>query len=79
MSLLDKIIYIADMIEPMRDFSGVDKLRKTAYEDIDKAFIMGLKQSIVFNAEKNKIIHPDTISAWNYMLGDTKIERGHKT
>ncbi len=79
MSLLDKIIYIADMIEPMRDFSGVDKLRKTAYEDIDKAFIMGLKQSIVFNAEKNKIIHPDTISAWDYMLGDTKIERGHKT
>ena len=79
MSLLNKIIYIADMIEPMRDFSGVDKLRKTAYEDIDKAFIMGLKQSIVFNAEKNKIIHPDTISAWNYMLGDTKIERGHKT
>lgn len=79
MSLLDKIIYIADMIEPMRDFSSVDKLRKTAYEDIDKAFIMGLKQSIVFNAEKNKIIHPDTISAWNYMLGDTKIERGHKT
>ena len=77
MSLLDKIIYIADMIEPMRDFHGVDKLRKAAYEDIDKAFIMGLKQSIVFNAEKNKIIHPDTISAWNYMLGDTKTERGH--
>ncbi len=77
MSLLDKIIYIADMIEPMRDFPGVDKLRKAAYEDIDKAFIIGLKQSIVFNAEKNKIIHPDTISAWNYMLGDTKTERGH--
>lgn len=79
MSLLDKIIYIADMIEPMRDFPGVEKLRKAAYEDIDKAFIMGLKQSIVFNAEKNKIIHPDTISAWNYMLGDTKTERGHQT
>lgn len=72
MSLLDKIIYIADMIEPMRDFLGVEELRKAAYEDINKAFIMGLKQSIVFNAEKNKIIHPDTISAWNYMLGDTK-------
>lgn len=72
MSILDKIIYVADMIEPMRDFPGVDEIRKAAYEDIDKAFIMGLKQSIVFNAEKNKIIHPDTISAWNYMLGDTK-------
>ncbi len=76
MSLLDKIIYIADMIEPMRDFDGVKKLRKAAYEDIDEAFIMGLKQSIVHNAEKNRIIHPATIEAWNYMIG-TLNERGH--
>lgn len=72
MSLLDKIIYIADMIEPMRDFDGVDELRKAAYENIDKAFILGLKQSIVFNAQKNKIIHPNTLSAWNYMLMNGK-------
>lgn len=77
MSLLDKIIYIADMIEPMRDFPGVDKLREAAEEDIDKVFIMGLKHSIVFNAQKNKIIHPDTISAWNYMLRDSK-NKGEK-
>lgn len=78
MSLLDKIIYIADMIEPMRDFPGVDKLRKTAYDDIDKAVIMGLKKSIVFNAEKNKIIHPNTISAWNDMLRDSKQKGDNK-
>ncbi len=72
MSVLDKIIYIADMIEPNRDFRGVDELRKKAYEDIDTAFIASLKQSIMFNAKKNKIIHPDTLSAWNYILGDTK-------
>lgn len=78
MSLLDKIIYIADMIEPSRDFNGVDILRKTAYEDIDRAFIMGLKQSILFNTGKNNIIHPDTIVAWNYMLGTLKKNgRGH--
>ena len=72
MSLLDKIIYIADMIEPMRDFDGVEELRKAAYENIDRAFILGLKQSIVFNAQKNKIIHPNTLSAWNYMLMNGK-------
>lgn len=76
MSLLEKIIYIADMIEPMRDFDGVEELRKTAYENIDKAFILGLKQSIVFNAQKNKIIHPDTISAWNYILMNEKQKEG---
>lgn len=69
MSLLDKIIYIADMIEPNRSYDGVEELRKTAYEDIDTAFTAGLKQSIVFNAKRNKIIHPDTIIAWNYILG----------
>lgn len=72
MSLLDKIIYIADMIEPMRDFDGVEELRKAAYENIDRAFILGLKQSIVFNAQKKKIIHPNTLSAWNYMLMNGK-------
>lgn len=78
MSLLDKIIYIADMIEPMRDFDGVEKLRKAAYKDIDEAFIMGMRQSIVYNAEKNKIIHPNTISAWNYMLINANTEKeGH--
>ena len=39
---------------------------------IDMAFILGLKQSIVFNAQKNKIIHPNTLSAWNYMLMNGK-------
>ncbi len=78
MSLLDKIIYVADMIEPMRDFNGVEKLRKAAYRDIDEAFIMGMRQSIVHNAEKNKIIHPNTISAWNYILSNTDTEKeGH--
>ena len=77
MSLLDKIIYIADMIEPMRDFDGVEELRKAAYENIDRAFILGLKQSIVFNAQKNKIIHPNTLSAWNYMLMNGKQKEGH--
>lgn len=68
MSLLDKIIYVADMIEPMRCFDGVDELRKTAYNDINAAVIMAMKKSIILNAEKNEIIHPDTISAWNYIM-----------
>ncbi len=71
-SLLDKIIYIADMIEPTRSFSGVDELRKAAYEDIDKAFMLALKQSIIFNTQKNNIVHPNTIYAWNYMIRNTK-------
>ncbi len=39
MSVLEKIIYLADIIEPLRKFNGVEKLRKLAFIDIDKAMI----------------------------------------
>lgn len=46
MSLLEKIIYMADYIEPNRDFPGVDELRKLAYEDLDAAMTLGLYMSL---------------------------------
>ena len=46
MTLLEKIIYMADYIEPNRDFEGVEKLRALAYEDLDAAMALGLKMSL---------------------------------
>ena len=46
MTLLEKIIYMADYIEPNRDFDGVDELRKLAYENLDEAMAQGLKMSL---------------------------------
>lgn len=46
MTLLEKIIYMADYIEPTRDFPGVEKLRELAYEDLDKALVLGLEMSL---------------------------------
>ena len=37
MSLLEKIIFVADAIEPSRDYPGVDKLRELAFKDLDSA------------------------------------------
>ena len=42
MSTLEKIIYVADYMEPNRDFPGVEKLRKLAYTDLDEALLLGL-------------------------------------
>lgn len=42
MRTLEKIIYLADYIEPTRDFPGLDRLRELAYEDLDKAMALGL-------------------------------------
>lgn len=67
MSFLEKIIYIADMIEPNRPFySGIDDIRKAAYSDIDKAVYLALKQTVDFNNGRNRIIHPLSILAMNY-------------
>ena len=46
MTLLEKIIYMADYIEPNRDFDGVDELRRLAYENLDEAMALGLKMSL---------------------------------
>ena len=68
MGLLDKIIYMADMIEPMRNFEGVEKLRKMAYKDLDAAMLEAIKDGINFNLNKPSVIHPATIDAWNDLL-----------
>ena len=46
MTLLEQIIYMADYIEPHRDFDGVDKLRELAYRDLDEAMVLGLEMSL---------------------------------
>ena len=61
MSKLDKIIYLADMIEPSRDFSGVEELRNDSKDDLDKAMLNALTHTIKYLLEnKNAIIIGNT-------------------
>jgi len=46
MSMLAKVLYIADYIEETRDFPGVEELYRLAFENIDKAMIMGLEMTV---------------------------------
>ncbi len=75
MTLLDKIIYLADITEPYRDFDGVEDLRKLCNCDINLAFCEALRRSVVFNIEKGNIIHPNTLYAWNEMCIKNKQPR----
>jgi len=70
MSALDKIIYFADMIEPNRNYPGVDKLRELAEtsNNLDEIILTALSESIIFVIQKNSLVHPDTINARNYLL-----------
>ena len=68
MSILAKIIYIADMIEPGRCFPGLEDIRKKTFENLDNGVYTGLTHSIEFLLSKNLLIDENTIKARNYFL-----------
>ena len=69
MTLLEKIIYLADYIEPSRDFPGVDELRNCVYEDLDKGLLMGLQMTIDEMTEMGNPVHHATIEARDWLKG----------
>ena len=68
MSLLEKIIYIADYIEPLRIFPGVDDLRNIAYKDLDMALLKSFDNTIKFVIDRGQLLHLDTIEGRNYIV-----------
>lgn len=65
MSLLDKVLYVADYIEPGRDFPGVDTARDLAKEDLDKAVAYETARTIEHLAHKGLPIYPQTLETYN--------------
>lgn len=76
MSCLDKIIYLADLIEPTRAYAGVEHLRALAVTDLDRAVYYGFNQTLTYCLQRNLFVHPQTILARNYLLvgGQTKCD-----
>ncbi len=63
MNLLEKIIYVADYMEPNRDFDGVEELRQLAFTDIDKALEMGLEMTLFVLRQQGRQISPESQEA----------------
>ncbi|TCP32318.1 putative HD superfamily hydrolase involved in NAD metabolism [Scopulibacillus darangshiensis] len=72
MTLLDKIVFLADYIEPGRNFPGVDEVRATAEKSLDLACAKALENTIVFLVARRQQIHPDTIYAYNDLIEKTR-------
>lgn len=68
MGLMTKIIYIADGIEPNRDYEGVDRIRETAFEDIDRALILQIDSTLKSVISRGGLIHTNTIDTRNFYL-----------
>ncbi len=68
MSLLEKIVFVADYISDERDFIDSPEVRKIAQTDINEAVLHKLSKSIKKCVNFKRTIHPDTINAYNQMV-----------
>ncbi len=65
MSLLEKVVFIADFISAERDYDGVEVMREKAKRSLDEAIVEGLSFTIKDLIDGEKIVHPDTLDAYN--------------
>lgn len=69
MTLLEKIIYLADYIEPTRDFCDLTELRRLAFENLDGALLLGFTMAVEDLAKKGMPVHPNSVLARDYLKG----------
>lgn len=68
MGLLEKVIWLADYIEPGRSFPGVDQIRAAAQRDLDRALLMAFDNTLSFLIKRGWVIHLYTVKARNWLL-----------
>lgn len=75
MSKLELVVYVADYMEPARNFPGVEEVRELAILDIKLAAHQAIQNSMIFILNKGETIYPDTLYAYNDL---TKYSRSVK-
>jgi len=78
MTMLDKVIYLADCIEPGRTFPGVQLLRELAEKNLDMAVLAAYDQGIRFVLDGGGLLHPNTVEGRNSLLLEMKAKRHGK-
>lgn len=74
MSVLEKIIYISDTIEPDRNYNGIEKIREAAYENLDLAIYYELNHKIKYLIDNEMIIHINTVNLRNEIIKKLKLK-----
>ncbi len=76
MSLLEKILYVADYMEPNRIFPGVEQLRSLAYTDITRALQLGLEMTLDMLRSQKREISPQSLDALRFIIKGTENPNG---
>lgn len=74
MTVLEKVIYLADFIEPGRSFPGVDEIRKLSMKDLNEAVIAALESTIEHLNRSNRRIHRSTLESRDYLIMERNTE-----
>ncbi|WP_294389266.1 bis(5'-nucleosyl)-tetraphosphatase (symmetrical) YqeK [uncultured Clostridium sp.] len=74
MTNLEKIVYLADLIEPSRKFDGIDEIREIAYKDLDLAMLKALTHTTIYLLKQGCAVDINSVKARNYLVYNTKNE-----
>lgn len=72
MSKLEKLVYLADIIEESRDFPGVDRLRQMSLESFEKGFKETLRRQMQYLEARAREIYYLTLECYNYYINNNK-------
>ena len=65
---LEKIIYVADYMEPNRDFEGVQQLRRLAYSNMDEAVMLGLSMTLDMLRQQGREVSAKSREAMEFLM-----------
>lgn len=68
MTLLQKVLFIADKIDETRKYDSAEELRQIAYVNLDKAILKNIDDTLMKNLQDNKLIVEESIKTRNYLL-----------
>ena len=69
-------LYVADKIEPARDYPSVERLRRLAREDLHAAATESLRRAIAHNAGRGKDVHPASLQTLEWLEADSAAQGG---
>lgn len=72
MTTLDQVIFLADLIEPGRTFSGVEDLRQLAASDLPGAVLAALRLNLEYMMRRGWLIHARSVAAYNWLVTGRK-------
>ena len=78
MTQIAKIVFLADLIEPGRDFEGVEAIREASFQNLDRGMLLSYDNTIRYLLEDGLLIHPDAIAGYNQLAAKTKSAHAKK-